>query len=164
MHALRVLIFLVFTAGLPFAARAQVTEIYKCVDAGGRPLYTSDKKDTAGKKCDLVSREINVVPSVKPPPRVVSRSSEGRSSEGFPKESAATRATARERQRDILEKELVDEQQKLAQARQELTEQENVRTGDERNYAKAQERLQKYKDNVDLHQKNIEALRRELAR
>jgi hypothetical protein len=163
MRALSPLIFLVFAAGLPFtAARAQVTEIYKCVDAGGRPLYTSDKKDTAGKKCELVSREINVVPSGKPPPRVANRSSEGRSSEGFPKESAATRATARERQRDILEKELVDEQQKLAQAKQELTEQESVRTSDER--TKSQERLQKYKDNVDLHEKNIEALRRELAR
>src|SRR3954464_13164381 len=162
MHALRALIFLVFAAGLPFAApRAQVTEIYKCVDAGGRPLYTSDKKDTAGKKCELVSREINVVPAAKPP-RVATRSSEGRSSEGFPKESAATRATARERQRDILEKELVDEQQKLAQAKQELTEQESVRTADER--TKAPDRLQKYKDNVDPHEKNIEALRRELAR
>ena len=34
--------------------------------------------------------------------------------------------------------------------------------GDERNYAKVLERLQPYKDNVDLHQKNIEALKREL--
>jgi hypothetical protein len=92
--------------------------------------------------------------------------SRGSSSEGFPKESAATRATARERQREILEKELVDEQQKLSQARQELVEQQNVRIGDERNFSKSQdpERLQKYRDNVDLHEKNIEALRRELSR
>jgi hypothetical protein len=145
---------------LPSVARAQVTEIYKCKDAGGRPLYTSDKKDTTGKKCQLVSREVNVVPAVKPPPPRVAN----RGSEGFPKESAATRATARERQRDILEKELADEQQKLAQARQDLAEQESVRTGEERNYSKAQERLQRYKDSVDLHEKNIEALRRELSR
>jgi hypothetical protein len=49
------LIFVTFGA-LPAVAGAQVTEIYKCVDAGGRPLYTSDKRDTAGKKCELVSR------------------------------------------------------------------------------------------------------------
>jgi len=34
--------------------------------------------------------------------------------------------------------------------------------GDEKNYARVLDRLQPYKDNVDLHQKNIEALKREL--
>jgi hypothetical protein len=163
MRRLRALIFLVFVTALPLApAHAQVTEIYKCLDSGGRPLYTSDKKDTVGKKCQLVSREINVVPAVKPAaPRTASRSSDG-----FPKESAETRASAKERQRDILEKELADEQQKLAQARQELAQAESLRTSDSRtdSYSKVQEQLQRYKDNVDLHQKNIEALRRELAR
>ena len=122
----------------------------------------SDKRDTAGKKCDMVSREVNIVPATKPPPRAAV----SRGSDSFPKESAATRANAKERQRDILEKELTDEQQKLAQARQELAEQESVRTSDGRSdsYSKVQERLQRYKDNVDLHQKNIESLRRELAR
>jgi hypothetical protein len=38
-----------------------------------------------------------------------------------------------------------------------------VRYGNERNYARVLERLQPYKDNVDLHQKNVEALKRELA-
>lgn len=164
MFWLRALISLIFGATLAFpaVALAQVTEIYKCLDAGGRPLYTSDKRDTTGKKCDLVSREINVVPASKPQPRAAI----SRSSEGFPKESAETRASAKERQRDILEKELADEQQKLAQARQELTEQQGARTSDDRtdSYSKVQERLQRYKDSVDLHQKNIEALRRELAR
>jgi hypothetical protein len=161
MRGFRALIFIVFAAALPLApAHAQMTEIWKCTDSGGRPLYTSDKKDTVGKKCDLVSREINVVPAVKPAPRVATRSAD------FPKESATTRATAKERQRDILEKELADEQQKLAEARQELAEAESLRTSDGRtdSYSKVQERLQRYKDNVDLHQKNIEALRRELAR
>jgi len=165
MFPLRALISLIFGAALslPAIALAQVTEIWKCADSSGRPLYTSDKKDTVGKKCELVSREINVVPAVKPAPRVANRST---SSDAFPKESAATRANAKERQRDILEKELADEQQKLAQARQELAEAESVRTSEGRteSYSKVQERLQRYKDNVDLHQKNIEALRRELAR
>ena len=63
------------------AAHAQVTEIYKCLDANGKPLYTSDKRDTAGKKCELVSREINVVPTQKP--RVTS--------ERFPRETPSDR-------------------------------------------------------------------------
>jgi hypothetical protein len=138
-------------------ADAQVTEIYKCVDAGGRPLYTSDKRDTTGKKCDLVSREINVVPTQQIP---VQRPSASRS--GFPKESASDRANAKERQREILEKELATEQQLLAKAQQDLTEQESVRSGDERNYARVLERLQPYKDSIEVHQKNLEALQREL--
>jgi hypothetical protein len=138
-------------------AHAQVTEIYKCVDPAGRPLYTSDKRDTAGKKCDLVSREINVVPAQQIPAQ---RPSASRS--GFPRESASDRANAKERQREILEKELTTEQQLLAKAQQDLTEQESVRSGDERNYARVLERLQPYKDSVEVHQKNVEALRREL--
>ena len=133
-------------------AYAQVTEIYKCYDENGRPLYTSDKRDTRGKKCELVSREINVVPA--PPARKISP--------GFPKESASERANAKGRQREILEKELASEQQLLAKAQKDLADQEAIRTGDERNYARVLERLQPYKDSVETHQKNIEALRREL--
>ncbi len=161
MRCLRALISLVFgLILLPGAVvHAQVTEIYKCVDVGGRPLYTSDKKDTAGKKCELVSREINVVPAQKLP---VPRVREAARGEGFPKESASDRASAKERQRDILEKELTTEQELLARAKKDLADQESVRSGDERNYARVLDRLQPFKDNVDLHEKNVEALRREL--
>ena len=132
-------------------ARAQVTEIFKCYDENGRPLYTSDKRDTRGKKCELVSREVNVVPA--PPARSAS----------FPKESPSQRASAKGRQREILEKELASEQQLLAKAQKDLADQEAIRTGDERNYARVLERLQPYKDSVETHQKNIEALQRELS-
>jgi hypothetical protein len=152
MGALRALIFVTF-ALLAGPACAQVTEIYKCVEKNGRPLYTSDKRETAGKKCELVTREVNVAPSQRP--RASNPSS-------FPRESAAERASAKGRQRDILEKELVAERQALAKARQDLAEQESVRGGDERNYARVEQRLQPLKDNVELHEKNIEALRREL--
>ena len=147
-----------FAAGLaPGAAApalAQVTEIYKCIEPSGRPLYTSDKRETKGRKCELVSREISVVHGVAKP--AAARPSD------FPKESPAQRASARTRQRDILQKELATEEQDLAKAKVELAEQENIRTGEERNYAKVQERLQKYKDAIETHEKNIEALKREL--
>ncbi|HXM81906.1 MAG TPA: DUF4124 domain-containing protein [Burkholderiales bacterium] len=145
---------------LAVPAHAQVTEIYKCVDATGRPLYTSDKRDTAGKKCDLVSREVNVVPAQQIP---VQKPSAARSPGSFPRESSSDRANAKERQREILEKELVTEQQLLSKAQQELAQQESVRSGDERNYVRVLERLQPYKDSVEVHQKNVEALRRELS-
>jgi hypothetical protein len=131
-------------------ALAQVTEIFKCYDENGRPLYTSDKRDTRGKKCELVSREINVVPAPRKPAT-------------FPKETPSQRETAKGRQREILEKELASEEQLLAKAQKDLAEQESIRTGDERNYARVLERLQPFKDSVETHQKNIEALKRELA-
>jgi hypothetical protein len=161
MNAGRTLIFVAFVT-FAFAARGQnVTEIYKCTDAAGRPLYTSDKKDTAGKKCELVSREVNVVPVQKP--AATPRPGPQTGSMGsMPKESATDRASARDRQREILETELKTEEGLLAKAKQALAEQESVRMGDERNYAKVLERLQPFKDNVDLHEKNIAALKREL--
>jgi len=144
------------------AARGQnATEIYKCTGSDGRPLYTSDKRDTAGKKCELVSREVNVVPAQKAPPARTSSASRDNGS-GAPRETPAARASARERQREILESELATEQAALAKARQELAAQEEVRTGGERNYARVLERLQPFKDNVELHEKNVEALKREL--
>jgi hypothetical protein len=136
---------------LALGAQAQVTEIYNCVDRDGKRLYTSDKRETNGLKCKLVSREINVMPAQKPA-----------SPSSFPRETPQARDSAKARQRDILEKELATEQQQLDQARKNLAEQESIRMGDEKNYARVLERLQPYKDTVDLHQKNIEALKREL--
>ena len=132
-------------------ARAQqVTEIWKCKGADGRWTYTNDRNEAEKMKCETVTRQVNVAPATKPPP-------------GFPKESASQRANARERQREVLEKELATEQAALAKAQQDLAAQEAVRSGDERNYARVQERLQPYKDSIDTHEKNIEALRRELS-
>lgn len=135
-------------------ARAQVTEIFKCKSADGHWTYTNDRREAERQKCEVVTRQINVAPAPKP-----SRAAPG----GFPKESPADRATASARQRDILEKELAQEQAALAKAKADLAEQESVRSGNERNYARVEERLQPFKDSVETHEKNIEALRRELS-
>jgi hypothetical protein len=42
------------------------SEVYKCPDASGRPTYTNVKRDTVGKNCTLVSKEVQVVPSQAP--------------------------------------------------------------------------------------------------
>jgi hypothetical protein len=149
----RALILGMFSAALASPAYAQRTEVFKCVDATGRASYTNDKRETVGKQCEVVTTQINVAP----PPKPASRSS------AFPRESAADRAGAKLRQRDILEKELAAEEQDLAEAREALSAQEAVRFGDERNYARVQERLQPFKDRIETHEKNIEALKRELS-
>ena len=133
----------------------QVTEIFKCRNDQGQVTYTNDRRQAERQKCELVTSQINVAPPLsKPQARVPS---------SFPRETPRESASARERQREILQKELGSEEQSLVKARQALAEQEAVRSGDERNYARVEERLKPYKDSVETHQKNIEALKRELA-
>ncbi|MGH8748593.1 MAG: hypothetical protein ACREU5_05760 [Burkholderiales bacterium] len=142
---------------LGFTAAAAHADMYRCeIPGSNSPLYTNDARDTQGKKCTVLSREISVVPAQ---PRNAARPS----SQGFPSESSAARASAKERQQAILEKELAREEDMLEKAQKALDEQEAVRSGNERNYARVLERLQPYKDNVELHQQNIDALRRELS-
>jgi septal ring factor EnvC (AmiA/AmiB activator) len=128
------------------------SEVYKCPDPSGRPTYTNVKRDTVGKKCTLVSKEVSVVPAQAPmramPSSAASASSAGRS----------------EDRRKIIESELQNEQQLLSDAKQELAEQEGVRNGDERNYARVVERLKPFQEAVEQHSKNIEQLRAELGR
>ncbi|MCX7154007.1 MAG: DUF4124 domain-containing protein, partial [Proteobacteria bacterium] len=81
----------------------------------------------------------------------------------FPRVDSATQKSRDDGRRKILQNELGSEQQMLKLAQQKLAEQEQVRTGDERNFAKVAERLQPYKDKLDQHQKNVEALQKELA-
>ena len=150
---LRTFALVLLAAALP--AHAQVTEIFKCKSPDGHWTYTNDRREAERQKCEVVTRQINVAPAPKP----AAKASPG----SFPKESAEDRANAKVRQREILEKELAQEQAALAKAKEELAAQEQVRFGNERNYARVEERLQPFKDSVETHEKNIEALRRELA-
>ena len=140
-------------AGMPISA---LGEIYKCLDDRGRPLYTSEKRDTVGKKCETVAREVNVVPAQ------AAAKPAAKSPAGFPKESASDRVASRAKQRDTIAKELNQEESMLADARKKLAEQEATRSGNESNYAKVLERLKPYQDTVEVHEKNVEALKREL--
>jgi hypothetical protein len=126
------------------------SQVYKCPDANGRPTYTNVKRDTVGKKCTLVSKE-----------KVQTYPSQTAARDGARDRSPVDRNLNR---RKILESELQNEQQLLSDAQQKLTEQEGVRKGDERNYARVQERLKPFQEAIDLHTKNIEQLRGELGR
>ena len=142
--------------GLASARAQQQSETtWICTDKDGRKWATNVKDTTVGKDCKVVVQDrVTTVPSTK---------GKSSSSQNFPKESSSDRAAAKDRQRTTLEKELQQEETLLADAKRKLSEQEQIRTGDEKNYARVQERLQPYKDAVEVHSKNIEALKRELA-
>ncbi len=147
-------------------AGAELQMIWRCVDPTGKTHVTNIKDETVGKDCKVIqTQRVNVLPpqtqsqSQTQPPKPATKSPAG-----FPKETSGERATARDRQRAALESELASEEALLTKAKAELAEQESIRGGDEKNYAKVLERLQKYKDNVELHQKNATELRKELGK
>lgn len=147
---------LAFLFGLCLAGQAhaqQIETLWNCKDANGRTTLTNQKADTVGKECRVVQQErVTVVPAAK-----------AKSPANFPRESAAERQAAKGKQRDTLENELAQEESMLADAKKKLAEQEAIRMGDEKNYQRVLDRLKPFQDTVEVHQKNVEALKRELS-
>jgi septal ring factor EnvC (AmiA/AmiB activator) len=142
------------TAAVP--VHAQLETLWNCKDTGGRTTLTNQKADTVGKDCRIVQQErVSVVPAPK-------ASASAKSPANFPRETTADRAVSKAKQRETIEKELSQEESMLADARKKLAEQEAIRNGNEQNYAKVLERLKPYKDTAEVHEKNVEALKREL--
>ncbi len=133
-------------------------EIYKCIDAEGRTTYTNDRSIARGCKAIQQDQPISSMPA---PSRPASAAPSSPSS--FPKVSPNDQRARDDTRRQVLDKELAAEESALAEAQKQLGEQEAIRLGDERNYQKVLDRLQPFKDKVELHKRNIEALRREIS-
>lgn len=155
-------------------------EIYKCTDAAGHVTYSN----VATKGCAKLNLEpISTIPATKPAAKAPTPA-------GFPRvEENAQKARDTDRRR-ILEQELATEQKHLDEAVKALAAQEESVLPEERmapqqqcktvtlkdgktaqsctavgggiNNAKVLDRLQPYKDRVAMHERNIEAIRKEL--
>lgn len=138
---------------------ASHADIYKCLDPSGQPTYTNQRPTPGDRNCVLMSRD-QPVTSVPAPGRPAAATS---SPATFPRVSNETQKTRDDDRRKILEQELETELKALEGARKELAEQEATRLGNERNYQKYLDRVQTYKDKVALHERNAEAIRKEIA-
>lgn len=147
-----------------FACSAEA-DIYKCVDENGHTTYTNEKTGTPSKGCTLMSREqpVSTVPAPARKSSSTSSSPATASPSNFPKVDDSTQKTRDNDRRKILEQELANEEKLLEDAKKELAEQEPVRQGNEKNYQKYLDRIQGYKDSVRLHERNIEAIRKEIS-
>ncbi|CAG0943311.1 MAG: hypothetical protein EFKGCFLK_00010 [Rhodocyclaceae bacterium] len=136
------------------AASLARADVYKCVDEDGHVTYTNTKPSPKA-KCTALSRDqrVSTVPG---------RAAGTPSPPGFPKVDGETQKARDNDRRKILDQELASEQASLEQAKKELANQEAIRTGDERNYQRVLDRLQPFKDKVALHERNIEALKKEI--
>jgi hypothetical protein len=139
-------------------AGAQQGTVWKCVGADGRAHYTNIKKETDGKQCSVVTKEVSVVS----PPAARAAGAE-KSPSSFPKVDKDTQKARDGGRRKILEDELANEEKGLEAAKAKLAAEEAVRYGGEQNYQRVLDRLKPYQDAVERHERNIAALRRELA-
>jgi hypothetical protein len=135
-------------------AGAAAAQTCKYVDSEGRVTYSNVPVKNARKV------------SCFEPPRVPQQTSKGEKETAAPVKPRVDPETQRQRddgRRGILEAELRAEEERLEQARRALAEQESIRTGDERNYQRVLERLKPYQDAVAQAEKNVAALKQELA-
>jgi Domain of unknown function (DUF4124) len=144
-----------FFALLLLTAGSAQADIYKLVDENGHVTYSNVPMNGAKK---IVMEPIQTVPPTKVKEVATVQPTPG----NFPKVDGATQRNRDASRKKILEDELKAEEKLLGDAKQALTEGEAERRGDERNYAKYQERVQKLKDTVAQHEKNIAALKKEM--
>ena len=131
---------------LPLSVSAQA--IYKCVDANGNTTYASARID---KNCKVISSgQENAMPA---PPRARPAAANP-SPAGFPRVQEDTQKARDGDRRHILEQELAGEQRNLEQARKDLSEQQAAGSNSDR--------LAPYRDRVGQHERNIQAIQKEL--
>jgi hypothetical protein len=156
-------------AGLLGAAAQAHGQLYVCADAQGHKTYT-DKR--AGAHCQLLDlpgamtappRKAAPLAGAPARPATQALATTAPAAGAFPKVDGAEQRARDLDRRQILQDELRSEEQKLATQRLELNAGQAERQGNERNYAKYQERVAQLKDNISRTQQNVEALKREIA-
>ena len=163
------LLRLLLLAGLAAHEARADSVIYKCVDQNGRVEFTDINKPGC-KVLDLPGYVASTpAPAPRSAPAVAMRQGAGRPAAaspnpaGFPRVDTATQKARDDDRRTILEDELRAEERKLADLKRDYNNGEPERQGNEKNYAKYQERVAQMRDNIGRSEKNVEALKREIA-
>lgn len=146
------------------AAPVMADTLYKCPGPDGRTTYTNQK---SSKDCEIVSQDKPVSTfSAPPPPAAKPRQA---TPADFPRVNNDQQKARDSDRRAILEQELANEQKNLGETKKALAEQENLTLPEERlqgggvQGGKRDARIQTYRDRVQLHERNLESIRREIA-
>lgn len=142
-------------------AHAQ-SEVYLCVDERGNKEYKNTGGTKGCKRVELPGITTIEAPRARPAaaPTATAKTA---ASEGFPKVDSTTQKARDNDRRQILADELKNEEQKLAALKKDFNNGEPERQGGERNYAKYQERVGSMKTDLERTEKNVDALKREIA-
>ena len=141
------------------------SEIFLCDDGHGSKEYKNTGTTKGCKRIDLPG--ITTIPGLprKPATAVVTTAAvrpSATSPADFPRVDGVTQKARDNDRRQILLDEMRTEEQKLADLKKEFNGGEPERRGDERNYAKYQDRVASMKDELGRTEKNIDALKREI--
>ena len=151
------------------ALPAQADVMYQCVDQSGHKSFSNIKSSDKGARCTAM----DLGTAAAPPPPAAKAAAKLPTPGTFPKvDDSAQRARDNDRRR-ILDSELAAEQRNLEQARKDLADQEGTVLPSERmqfkggggiSGGKVEERVQPYRDKVALHERNIEAIQKEISK
>ena len=158
----RLLISLALSLCVQGIAHAQ-SDVYLCVDENGKKEYKNTGATKGCKRVDLPGITVVPAPVLPPAAKKTQGVKNSASPSDFPKVDEGTQKARDSDRKQILQDELKAEEQKLADLKKEYNNGEPERRGDERNFAKYQERTTMMKENIARTEKNIEALRRELS-
>jgi len=136
--------------------------VFLCVDEHGKKEYKNTGGTKGCKRVDLPGittieaprARATAAPAVPKPAATPA---------DFPKVDGGAQKARDNDRRQILADELKSEEQKLAALKKDYNNGEPERQGGERNYAKYQERVAAMKQDVERSEKNIDALKREIA-
>ena len=156
-------------AALLGAAAQAHGQLYVCADAQGHKTYTDKRAGAGCKLLDLPGamteppRKTAPLAGAPARPALQAAGTPAPAAGAFPRVDGAEQRARDLGRRQILQDELRSEEQKLAAQRMEFNGGQPERQGNERNYAKYQERVAQLKDNISRTQQNIDALKREIA-
>ena len=152
---------LLLLASLP--VRADV--MYQCVDESGHKSFSNIKSTEKGVRCTAMDLGAPVAaPAARP------AATKTPTPAAFPKVDDNAQKSRDTDRRRILDGELSAEQKNLEQAKKDLAEQEATVLPNERmqggaiSGGKLQERIQPFKDKAALHERNIEAIQKEISK
>ena len=159
-----VALFAAIAATAPWPARAQGSTVYRCPGN----LYTSEisAKEAQDRGCRTIEgAPVTVVQGQRPRAGTPVPPASGAAAR--PADSRVDPSAQRARDNDsrrILESELKKEEDQLAQMRKDYNNGEPDRLGDEKNYAKYQERVAGMKAAIERKENDVAALRREIGK
>ncbi len=154
-------------------AAPAAAEVYRCESENGVPVYQGTANGRNCRPLDLAP--LTTIPAPKLPatkPAAGAAASGGQGAQsggaarpspgGFPKVDSATQRDRDGERRRILEDELRKEEARLGELKAVYKNGEPDRLGDERNYQKYLDRVQRLKDDIGRSEGNIASIRREL--
>ncbi|HYD95158.1 MAG TPA: DUF4124 domain-containing protein [Noviherbaspirillum sp.] len=146
-------------------AQAQ-SDVYLCVDDTGKKEYKNTGITKGCKKVDLPGITMIPAPALPKKAAAATQTAAAKPASGgpadFPRVDGGTQKARDNDRKQILLDEMKSEEQKLANLKKDYNNGEPERRGDERNYAKYQERVAAMKEDIERTEKNIDALKREI--